>query len=221
MKNEVLRSWQQNAAEWVQAIHGQTIASRKFTNPAIINAIKHYKPAKILDLGCGEGWLTRSLSNKDTFVTGIDGTKELIDYAKTLGSNPFYTISFEEITAGKPIPNAPFEAIVLNFCLYLKDGLIPLFSVLKNQLTPNGHIFIQTLHPSFLQMNNLPYQSQWIEDSWKGLPGKFTQPHRWYARTLEDWFAVFEAVNLKATLKEPVNDAGQPVSLIFILKNEK
>lgn len=221
MKNEVLQSWQQNAGEWIHAIQGHTIASRKFTNPAIVETIKQYKPSTVLDLGCGEGWLTRALSNKDTFVTGVDGTKELVEHAKTLSNNPFYTLNFEEIIAGMPIPNAPFDAVVLNFCLYLKDGLIPLFLALKNQLTANGHIFIQTLHPSFLLMNKLPYQSQWVEDSWKGLPGNFTQPHRWYARTLEDWFAVFDEAGLATTLKEPINDAGLPVSLIFILKNGK
>jgi hypothetical protein len=75
---------------------------------------------------------------------------------------------------------------------------------------------IQTLHPYFLIENGLPYQSQWLSDSWKGLPGNFTDGHSWYARTMEDWIEVLNMVEQsKFSFKEILNNEHKPISLII------
>lgn len=68
--------------------------------------------------------------------------------------------------------------------------------------------------------NGLPYQSQWIEIAWKGLPGYSRAPHDGYCRTQGDWLKVFAASGLRPlSIRKPVNDTKKlPVSIIFTLE---
>lgn len=219
-ENDILRSWEINAGEWSRIIEQEEIASRKFTNPAIVETVKEYDPKKILDLGCGEGWLTRALSHERNEVSGIDATEALLKTARRKGPQNFSRLTYEEIIQGAPIPGAPFDALILNFCLYQKEEVPQLLTALRSSLTKTGSIFIQTLHPYFLLLNQLPYEDQWIQDSWKGLNGKFVQPHSWYARTLENWISIFkESGYALLRVKEVNNELKIPVSIIFVLKN--
>ncbi|MGB3145570.1 MAG: class I SAM-dependent methyltransferase [Maribacter sp.] len=218
MENEIKKSWEVNAKEWVKVIDSGSIPSRHFTNRAIMEVLKTSKATKILDIGCGEGWLTRSITAMGKEGVGIDAIEALLENAQTKGPEPYYRLSFEEIMGGAKIPLAPFEAAVFNFCLYQEVGLPILLQELKKNMVKEGEIIIQTLHPYFLIKNGLGYKSQTISNSWKGLPGNFIQGHDWYARTLENWIDVFIEANLQVKdLLEIINDKNEPISLIMIL----
>lgn len=218
MENNIIKSWNKNALEWIRVIDNADIESRKFTNNAILDLIGNSPAIKILDVGCGEGWLTRSLGAMGKSVVGLDAIPELLENAKIKGDGTYYQMSYEDIILGKPIPEAPFDAAVFNFCLYQREGLGQLLKQVKKSLSENGYIAIQTLHPFFLLQNDLGYKSQWINDSWKGLPGNFTDGHSWYARTFESWISVFKKAGLQLhQLQEVTNDDHNPISVIFIL----
>lgn len=218
MENNIIKSWNKNAHEWIKAIDNADIESRKFTNKAIIQLIGNSPAVKILDIGCGEGWLTRSLGTMGKSVVGLDAIPQLLENAKKKGSGTYYQLSYEDIIKGNPIPEAPYDAAIFNFCLYQKEGMDQLLKQVKNVLTENGYIAIQTLHPFFLLQNDMEYKSQWINDSWKGLPGNFTDGHSWYARTFESWISVFKKAGLQLhQLQEVTNDRHNPLSAIFIL----
>ncbi|AEM69295.1 Methyltransferase type 11 [Allomuricauda ruestringensis DSM 13258] len=216
MSKEIISSWDKNAAEWIKVIQNDSIPSRKFTNLAILETIKQLDGDKIVDIGCGEGWLTREMANLGWEATGLDATASLIEEARKNSNQPFEVFTFEDIIEGKNIPNTPFDAAVFNFCLYLKDGLKELLSNTLNQLSKDGVLLIQTLHPYFLIQNDLKFKSQWLSDSWKGLPGNFTDGHSWYARTMEDWLHELNQLeNSNFNIREILNDEEKPISLII------
>ena len=218
MEDNIIKSWNKNALEWIKVIDNADIESRKFTNKAILELIGNSPAIKILDVGCGEGWLTRSLGDMGKFVVGLDAIPELLENAEKKGQGTYYQMSYEEIILGNPIAEVPFDAAVFNFCLYQREGLSQLLRQVKKSLSENGYIAIQTLHPFFLLQNDLGYKSQWINDSWKGLPGNFTDGHSWYARTFESWISVFKKAGLQLhQLQEVTNDDHKPISVIFIL----
>ena len=219
MSKEILDSWNKNADEWIKVIQNDAIPSRKFTNKAILEMVSELDGKKMVDIGCGEGWLTREMGKLGWEATGLDAIESLVLEAQKKSDESFHVLTYEEIIDGKPMPNAPFDAAVFNFCLYLKDGLRELLLNTLKQLSPNGTLVIQTLHPFFLLQNGLPYKSQWLSDSWKGLPGDFTDGHSWYARTLEDWVAELNRLeNINFSMKEIVNDEEKPISLIIKIK---
>ena len=219
LNEEIKKSWEKNAQEWIKIIDNELIESRKFTNQAIIESVLKYNPKNALDLGCGEGWLTRELSETGIRCTGIDASSGLIENARKKGEGNFLNFSYEELTNNPEIPGKPFDAVVINFSLFLKEETRFLLKNLRSLLSENGIIHIQTLHPYFIIKNSLPYKSQWIEDSWAGLKGDFTDPHSWYVRTFSDWVQLFNSVDFKLIdLKEPLNNENQPISVIFGIK---
>ncbi len=222
MKSEITTSWEKNVKEWTQTIQNQMIPSRKFTNTAIIDAITALQPKKVADFGCGEGWLTREMRKMGLASYGYDAIEGLLEEARKRDQGNYHQLTFEDIISEKPIPDVPFDLAVFNFCIYLKDGLKPLLENTLKTIHPGGHILIQTLHPFFLFQNNMEYRSQWISDSWKGLPGKFIDGHSWYARTFEDWVGVLDDLKSTSfTVKEVTNDSEQPISLLIQIRKSK
>ncbi len=61
-EKRILDSWQMNALLWTQAIREQQIESRAIvTDAAIVKVVSQLNPRTFLDIGCGEGWLSRQL----------------------------------------------------------------------------------------------------------------------------------------------------------------
>ncbi len=219
MKSNIITSWEKNAQEWIKVVQNQSIPSRKFTNKAILETISSLSVEKVADLGCGEGWLTREMSQQGFRAIGFDAIENLLKEARRQGTENYYQLSFEDIISNSSLPEAPFNAAIFNFCLYLKDGVYPLLKNILSKLDPEGYLIIQTLHPFFLVQNGFGYKSQWLSDAWKGLPGNFREGHSWYARTFEDWIQLLSSLEKTSfDIKEIKNDESEPISLIFKIK---
>ena len=189
MNNEqkIINSWQTNAGNWINIIDNNGIESRRLvTNKAIVDTVCKSKPASVLDVGCGEGWLSKELYNNGIEITGVDVIPELIDKAKEKVPGNFFVASYEDIYSGNISFAKLFDAIVINFALIGKESTENLLSYLPKLLAPSGKLFIQTLHPDSRKSIN-DYKSGWKEGSWDGLGDQFSKPYQWYFRTLEDW----------------------------------
>lgn len=219
MKTDIISSWEKNASEWIKVIQDNQIPSRKFTNKAILKTVADLDCEKFADIGCGEGWLTREIGKMGFQAAGFDAIEDLIIEAKKKGTEDYHVFTFEDIIVSKSIPNAPFDAAIFNFCLYLEEGLQKLLENTLKSISHNGYIIIQTLHPFFLIQSGLAYKSQWLSDAWKGLPGNFEDGHSWYARTFENWMEILGTLKeVKVDFQEVLNDDEKPISLIIKIK---
>jgi len=74
----LIESWDKNAANWARAVREGLIPSRRAgTDDAIVSAIFSRRPSRILDVGCGEGWLIRRICQLTNCVAvGIDGSAQ-------------------------------------------------------------------------------------------------------------------------------------------------
>ena len=89
-ERKIIDSWHKNAAPWIVAIEQQQIESRRLvTDRAIVEAVISRNSGTVLDLGCGEGWLTRSLVAQGLEVLGTDLIPALIEQARTMGIGRF------------------------------------------------------------------------------------------------------------------------------------
>ncbi len=214
----ILDSWQSNAGNWIQTIDHQEIESRRLvTNHAIVEAVLNLQPCTVLDVGCGEGWLTRALSEHNIEVTGVDAIESLIENARTKGAGTFLTATYREIATGILFSGKTFDLVVINFALLDQEETELLIHYLPNIIHLGGHLVIQTLHPLSV-VGNLPYRSGWQPGSWDGMKRNFVKPYDWYFRTLGDWVRLLRSAGLSMEdLIEPLHpQTEQPASLILV-----
>ncbi|GAA4083242.1 class I SAM-dependent methyltransferase [Zhongshania borealis] len=214
----ILTSWQKNVDAWTRAVRQSKISSRvAVTDAAIVNAIVAQAPKTVLDLGCGEGWLVRSLTELGVMAEGVDGIAGLIRCAKD-GGGKFSLMSYEDFAVGAWQKHV--DCVVCNFALLGHQVVEDVLAAIPSVLSIDGKCIIQTLHPAYSDQS---YYDGWREGSWAGFSDDFCDPAPWYFRTLSSWFALFTASGFKlAELIEPLNpQTGEPASIIFVLRPEK
>ncbi len=116
------------------------------TDAAIVTAILEQNPQRVLNVGCGEGWLARALSSHGITVTGIDGSVPLIEAAQALGGGTFLAVSYEEVAADPSLLGFTFDTIVANFSI-LDDRAEELARALLPMLARDGRLIVQSVHP--------------------------------------------------------------------------
>lgn len=212
-EQQIVHSWQRNAAPWISLIRGAGIASRHITNPAILQAIAHYRPERVLDLGCGEGWLCRQVAAQGATVTGVDAIAELIMAAREQDPDGDYRcvdyLQLADVLAG-----ATFDLVVANFSLFGQQSVEQLLARLPALLGHDGTLLIQTLHP--LMACDGDYRDGWRQSSWAGCPGNFQEPPPWYFRTLSSWHTLLHQQGYQVRIEEPLDPGQQlPASILF------
>jgi 2-polyprenyl-3-methyl-5-hydroxy-6-metoxy-1,4-benzoquinol methylase len=215
------RSWRSNAGAWTDAVRTGRIPSRRAgTDDAIIRAVmasfagRTGAGARVLDVGCGEGWLARALSARGCEVIGIDGSAELIEAARALGGARFERVRYEELAGRAAELGAPFDAAVCNFAL-LGEDVAPLLRALHGCLRPRGSLIVQTVHP-WMACGDAPYVDGWRLETFAAFGGDFVEPMPWFFRTLTSWSQAIAAGGFRIeTWEEPMDEAtGRPLSLV-------
>lgn len=214
-EKHIVDSWMQNAKPWIRAISQKEIESRQLvTNAAIVNTILSKGSLKVLDIGCGEGWLVRALSEAGIEAHGIDVVPELLDEAARLGGGTFQVLSYEALADGI---EEQYDLAVCNFSLLGDTSVNHVFKSVGELLQPNGYFVIQTIHPRNANLEE-KYEDGWQEGSWSGFNNQFTNPPPWYFRTLETWKQLFadHGMDLQE-IKEPLLPSTDTfASVIFV-----
>lgn len=216
-EQRILASWQDNAEPWSNLIQRQGITSRRISDPAIEHAVVRYQPQRVLDVGCGEGWLCRRLTNRGIHITGMDAIQALVDNAR--GQHPegdYRCLTFNALETGL---TEFFDLAVCNFSLFGDQSVEQLLAALRARLLPTGALLVQTLHP--LMACDGDYRDGWRETRWPGSSGDFGAAPPWYFRTQENWLALFQRLGYRVSLEEPLDPQQKlPVSVIFHARPE-
>lgn len=214
-ESAILDAWHANAAAWAAAVRGGAIESRRRgTDRAIVDVVRAHAPRRVLDIGCGEGWLVRALAAAGADGLGVDAVPALVDAARALGGGEFRVLGYADLAAGLHGPR--FDVAVANFALLGEGSAEAALRGMATLLAPGGVAIVQTLHP-LIACGDAPYADGWREGSWAGCGPGFGAPAPWYFRTLEGWLNLFEVCGLQLrALREPLHpDTRRPVSVIF------
>jgi SAM-dependent methyltransferase len=95
---------------------------------------RHFRPdAKLLDVGCGTGWLAEHFSD----YTGIDGSPEAVAAAQSKGRS----ITEGDVNEPLPFEDASFDGVVLKDLLEHVDDPVAVVLEVHRVLRPGGLVF--------------------------------------------------------------------------------
>ena len=214
-ESTLLQSWHHNAQSWIDAVRSGAIESRlKVTDQAILLAILGRQPERVLDLGCGEGWLLRTLAERAIETVGVDGDATLVEAARLAGASSVHLARYDQLVEAKVDIGSDYNLICANFALLHQD-IIPLLAAMNALLAPGGALVIQTLHPWAAAAGD--YQDGWREETFAGFKGQW-QPMPWYLRTLSSWINALDMAGFQlAALQEPQHPQSPvPQSLLLV-----
>ncbi len=114
---------------------------------------KDYQSPKLLDLGCGQGFLGEHLP-KNVAYTGVDASPSLIALAKQKRKGSF---EVHDLTKPLSLKEKQFTHITLILSLQNMGPPEVVLESAKNHLVKGGKLFIVLNHPCF----RIPRQSSW------------------------------------------------------------
>lgn len=218
---QIIQSWHTNAEAWIYAVQNSEIESRNLvTNQAIIEAVMELNPSTALDIGCGEGWLSRALLERNVDVLGVDVVPDLIDSARKISSGEYRVCSYRELAYDQVI-DSKFDTVICNFSLIGKEDVNDLIAAIPKLLNNKGVLLVQTLHP-LMYCEEGECEDGWREGSWDGFGSKFRDPAPWYYRTKASWERLLgESGFINIECREPGYPGKEkPVSILFISEVE-
>src|SRR3954452_115007 len=122
------------------------------------------KPALVVDLGCGPGELTATLSSRwpAARVLGVDSSPEMIRRASALASA---RLSFVEADLRDWTRPGPVDVLVTNATLQWVPGHVELLPALVHALAPGGVLALQRPRnfgaPSHVLLHELRNAPRW------------------------------------------------------------
>jgi 2-polyprenyl-3-methyl-5-hydroxy-6-metoxy-1,4-benzoquinol methylase len=122
-----------------------------FLNPTLFSLMGNVKNKKVLDAGCGEGYLSRILSKSGATVAAIDYTPRMIEIAKERTPNDLL-IDYEQGNCEdlNTLGDKSFDLIVSNMVIQDLANYEKAFQEMYRLLVDGGHFIFSILHPCFV-----------------------------------------------------------------------
>ncbi|XVQ09916.1 class I SAM-dependent methyltransferase [Spirillospora sp. CA-255316] len=141
--------WEANAEYWVKIIReGRDRYRTELTDAAVLDAIGPCAGLRVLDAGCGEGYLSRTLSAKGAEVVGVDAAQGLIDAARAHPDGGAVSYHRAGVDA-MPVADASFDLVVCNHLFSHLQDPADAIGEFARVLRSGGRLVVLTLHPCF------------------------------------------------------------------------
>ena len=175
-RNASEESWD-HVASWYdsEVAESGTDHHRNVIVPGVLRLLELEPKAKVLDMACGQGVLSRGLSKAGAEVTGVDLSPRLIKLARQRSSSGAddqaaddreKTVQYRvgDIRRLDFLAESSFDAIVFVLGAQNVDPIEPVFGECARLLRSGGRLVMVLNHPAF----RIPRQSSWHWDEDRG-----------------------------------------------------
>lgn len=151
--------WNRKARFW-DGLFGDAgnLFHRRLVEPSILQLLELRLGENVLDIGCGNGVLSRRLARDGAQVTALDFSEEMIRLARERGTPAGEAIQYELIDATDEaamiqLGARRFQAITCSMALMDIPLIDPLFRGASRLLRRDGRFVFATMHPAFNSNN--------------------------------------------------------------------
>jgi len=243
--DEIRDFWNRVAGDWQIQIGDTGDRNRLLKSDPVLWAFAgDVAGLKVLDAGCGTGYLSKQLSERGALVTGVDLSERLIAIARA--QYPQIDFRVDSCTGLHTIGDASFDLLISNYVLMDTPDLEGAMHAFSRVLRTGGAAVLVFSHPCFPQggatvsgseETNYRWPHPYFERRKRVDPpwGHFTCDFIWFHRPLSDYGKAFKAAgfavadfeeprlsadryHLAETLRELTNSKGRPYSVAFTLR---
>ncbi len=152
---------------------GEAPCSQRYLAPALISTLQRLKVHRVLDLGCGNGALTRVIAEAGFNVLGCDADREGVELAEKAGGRFIVASVYDDpADLGTDRFDAVISAEVIEHLFSPRRLLTFSASVLK----PHGYLVVTTPYHGYLKNLMLALFNKWdrhADPLWEGGHIKF------------------------------------------------
>jgi 2-polyprenyl-3-methyl-5-hydroxy-6-metoxy-1,4-benzoquinol methylase len=145
-------SWD-NMAAWLDEKHGDTgdLWHRALIDPALLALIGDVNHQQVLEVACGNGYLSRRLARMGAQVTSVDASAALIERAQAHESqNPLGVVyHVSDATSLSMLDTESFDLVVCNMALMDMEDAASAIIEIARVLRPHGRFVASLEHPCF------------------------------------------------------------------------
>src|SRR5580700_4881003 len=216
-KHKDIEHWSRIATEWMVWARAPNHDAFWAYRASLISFIGH-GTGDSLDVGCGEGRVSRVLKECGYRVMAIDPVEKLISAAEQAGSADYYRIA---AAADLPFENCSFDlAVAYNVLMDVED--VPgMLREIRRVLRPSGTLVISIVHP-FADRGDFAgpepdapfvlHNSYFGRERFEGVEERNgLQMHfAGWSQPLENYMVALEGAGLAVSaLREPIPDANE------------
>ena len=203
-------SWD-NMAAWLDEKHGDTgdLWHRALIDPALLALIGDVNGLQVLEVACGNGYLSRRLARMGAQVTSVDASSALIERAQAHEMRDPLSITYHISDAASlsMLDTESFDLVVCNMALMDMEDAASAIIEIARVLRPRGRFVASLEHPCFehgpstawiLEQSAgqppilwrkvshyrevAPYTINWKEQQWQTTT--YHRPLSWYMQAL-------------------------------------
>jgi 2-polyprenyl-3-methyl-5-hydroxy-6-metoxy-1,4-benzoquinol methylase len=144
--------WDRNAASW-RRFFGANDPSRKYLlDPIILQIVGDVSGKRVLDAGCGEGYLSRKLAKLGAKVTGVEISPKKLSFAIKEQEREPLDITYRKASiASLPfLADRSFDIAITNNVIQDVEDYQAAFREFSRLLRPGGTYLHIASHPCFM-----------------------------------------------------------------------
>ncbi|WP_024803395.1 class I SAM-dependent methyltransferase [Nocardia sp. BMG51109] len=148
----VTSAYAENAEFWIGIVRDRLDPFQtELTDPALLALLGDCRGLRILDAGCGEGYLARELVRRGAaHVDGVDTCAEFVDAARTHPDHrPAAATYHHADVAALPLADDSIDVVVANRLPNGIAGPERRFREFARVLRPSGRMLLLGMHPCF------------------------------------------------------------------------
>ncbi len=152
MRDALREQWESNAEAYAELIGGVgTPFHQQILVPALDRLIGEVSGIRLLDAGCGEGYLSRRYARRGARVVGIDISERLIRLCRLRAEEEGLDIEYRvgDVCDLSDIEAASFDVVLSNLVLLNVPCLEVALREFNRVLVDGGRVVFSIVHPAF------------------------------------------------------------------------